>query len=149
MPWYDEHVAYGEGVRRPYLAAVGLEVHRVMALLDDAGLPQAVVQNYHSLDEFLSDAESADESPLGVSSVDEFRAPELNIEHVEAAIDYARDHSDEIDAIQQEQAELDDATLQPAEEAHERIQALELEFFEVDSHLEYDGGEAVVHFDIE
>lgn len=151
MKWYNEYVEYGSGIRRPYLCSTGLEVHRVIGLLEDAPIPQAVVENYHALHDALSNIEEADDDDLGitVSSSEGFSVPELTIVHVEAAIDYARDHPEEIQQISEEQERLDEVMLLPPEEAHERLQNLDVDFFDVDSTLEYDDGEPVIYYDIE
>lgn len=150
MSWYNKHIEYGENIQRPYVKSNGLEVHKIMKQIDDDGMiPQEVVQNHYDLNEFLKAVEKDEiDSEISVDSSESFSLSEFNVEHVEAAIDFARDNSELIDDIKQEQKELTEAMLQPAEDAHESVRELELEYFSIDSTLSYeDDGTPVVDFE--
>lgn len=148
MRWYDKHIESGEDVLRPYIEENGLEVHKVMTQIEDGKIPQEVVQNYYDLDNFLTSIEEGDiDSDIEVNTTDSFSLPELNVEHVEAAIEFTRDNTKMINDIIEEQETLTEAMLAPAEDAHQNIQKLDLEYFEVDSSLEYDDGTPVVEFE--
>lgn len=150
MSWYDDHIEYGEDIQRPYVKSNGLEVHKIMKQIDDDGMiPQEVVQNHYDLNEFLNSVEEGEiDSEITVSSSESFSLSEFNVEHVEAAIDFTRDNSELIDNIKEEQKQLTEAMLQPAEDAHKSVQELELEYFDVDSSLSYDDdGTPVVDFE--
>jgi uncharacterized protein (DUF433 family) len=144
MAWYDSHVVYGGDVLRPYLEETGIEVHKIILQLEDGKLPQEVVQENYDIHEFLDTLDSA--SPIAVEGSIE-NVPALTVEHVEAAIDYARDHESQVQRIIEEQRELNDVMFQPPEEAHEDIQDSEFEFFNVDSTFYYEeDGTPVVEF---
>jgi uncharacterized protein (DUF433 family) len=149
MPWYDEHVVYGDAVLRPYLKETGIDVHKIIMQVDeDDKLPQEAVQEHYDVHELLDTFESDSNAPISVGSSSEFDWPKLNVEHVEAAIDYFRDHKSTVKSIIQEQAKLTEIQLQSIMDAHEDIQQVEFQYFGVDSTLSYqDDGTPVVEFE--
>lgn len=150
MEWYEEHIESGDGVLRPYVKDTGLSVHRIMSLVDEAQLPQEVVQNDNAVHQLVADLEDdLDEDDAVTIHGTGDGTPELTITHVEAAIEFARDHPDLIRAIQQEQDIIDSVVFKLPEDAHEELQRVEFDHFDVDSTLDSTNGEAAVHFDIE
>lgn len=150
MPWYDEHIVYGEDTIRPYIKENGHEVHKIMNQIENGMIPQEVVQRHKDLNDFLDGIEDGDiESEIEVESTPGFEAPDFNVTHVEAAIDFTRDHEEMIATIREEQEALTEAMMDPPKQAYENVEELELSFFNVDADLTEEDGENVVHFNHE
>lgn len=147
MTWYEDHIEHGDDVRRPTVSVAGIGVHRIISQLEKGHIPQEIVQNYHGLHRVLSEIQGT-ESEVTVESSDEFSVPDVTNVHIEAAIDFTKDHPELIQEIQQEQETLDNATVfLPPEEAHDLLQSHTFEHFDVTSTFEH--GEEKVEFDIQ
>lgn len=146
MPWYDEHVAYGDDVLRPYLKDSGMEVHQVQKKLEQGHLPQQIIRDFNDVHELLGEVEGSD-APLDVEDSAGFENSKLDAGEVEAALAFEEEYPEMIQQIIREDNALQEAQMLPPEEAYERVNELDLEYYSVEATFTEQDGEPVVEFE--
>jgi len=143
--WYMEHIEFDDN-DKPYIKDVGLEVHKITDKIKDDYYPQQVVNDYHNIHNYLFNIEKGNvDSDIDVESTEGFEAPELTIEHVEAAIDFERDNKELVNNISKEEEELFNIFLLPLDAIESRLSETEFEYYNVNFNKYKQDGE--VHFD--
>lgn len=144
MPWYDDHIEYGEEILRPYLIASGMEVHKIHDKLEQGHIPQQIVQEFNQVHKLLG--EVGEDSNIDVEDSEGFENPQINVAEVEAALAYAEEHPNEIQGIIREERKLQQAQMHSPKEAYEKLNQLDLEYYKVEATLSWEEDEPVVEF---